>query len=288
MLFSLWTQRNCPHFSAYGPISISTTIIVLSYQPILRNEEREIYVYFSLLPFMSFPQIHKYISQSTGSAAWPVSARWQAGMQTTEEKEAGNLWRFHRWRTGRRKCVCSFGHHPMVMQWWGAGAGVRWAHAATWQTNHVLQFWDISSPVNADYAKQEATLPGPPRFNFTLTIKVSAQRMFYDHTESEKMRDTTEGWGGGGEGSDGGKNRRERGGEESLRSKHIHLSITRLNSLSTCFYTALLGPDVHVWVKTGGGEKCTCEMSERIKHPSKRSHWTAHQFLVAAAAKQEK
>lgn len=55
-----------------------------------------------------------------------------------------------------------------------------------------LQYWDISSPVNADYAKQDATLPQTPRFNFTLTIKVSVRRVFYDHTESEKMRDTTE------------------------------------------------------------------------------------------------
>lgn len=59
-----------------------------------------------------------------------------------------------------------------------------------------LQYRDISSPVNADYAKQDATLPGTLRFNFTLTIKVSARRVFYDHTELEKMRDTTErlGW----------------------------------------------------------------------------------------------
>lgn len=55
-----------------------------------------------------------------------------------------------------------------------------------------LQYRDISSPVNADYAKQDATLPGTPRFNFTLTIKVSVRRVFYGHTESEKMRDTTE------------------------------------------------------------------------------------------------
>lgn len=54
------------------------------------------------------------------------------------------------------------------------------------------QYWDISSPVNADYAKQDATLPGTPRFHFTLTIKVSARRVFYDHAESEKMRDTVE------------------------------------------------------------------------------------------------
>lgn len=70
------------------------------------------------------------------------------------------------------------------------------------------QYWDISSPVNADYAKQGATLPGTPRFNFTLTIKVSARRVFYDHAESEKMRHYGEvrwvgrGWGG----DKGGKN----------------------------------------------------------------------------------
>lgn len=51
-----------------------------------------------------------------------------------------------------------------------------------------LQYQDISSPVNADYAKQDATLPGTPCFNFTLTIKVSARRVFYGHTKSEKMR----------------------------------------------------------------------------------------------------
>lgn len=55
-----------------------------------------------------------------------------------------------------------------------------------------LQYRDISSPLNADYVKEDATHPGTPRFNFTLTIKVSVRRVFYDHAESEEMRDTTE------------------------------------------------------------------------------------------------
>lgn len=53
-----------------------------------------------------------------------------------------------------------------------------------------LQSWDIASPVNADYAKQVATLPGTPHFSFTLTINVSVRRMFYDHTKLEKMKDS--------------------------------------------------------------------------------------------------
>lgn len=43
-------------------------------------------------------------------------------------------------------------------------------------------------PVNVDYAKLNTTVPGKPCFNFTLTIKVSTQTVFYDHFKSEKMR----------------------------------------------------------------------------------------------------
>lgn len=56
----------------------------------------------------------------------------------------------------------------------------------------LRQYWDIRSHVNADYVKEDVSHPGTPRFNFTLTIKVSVRRVFYDHTKSEKMRDTTE------------------------------------------------------------------------------------------------
>lgn len=55
-----------------------------------------------------------------------------------------------------------------------------------------LQHQDISSSVNADYVKQDTTLPGIPRFSFTLTIKASVPKVFYDHTKSEKMRHYSE------------------------------------------------------------------------------------------------
>lgn len=45
-----------------------------------------------------------------------------------------------------------------------------------------LQYWGISSLINADYAKQSAALIGTPWFNFTLTIKVSCvQGVLWPH-----------------------------------------------------------------------------------------------------------
>lgn len=52
--------------------------------------------------------------------------------------------------------------------------------------------WDIISPVNADYVKEDATYPGTSRFNFTLTIKVSAWRVYFMTTPNQKRWDTTE------------------------------------------------------------------------------------------------
>lgn len=53
-----------------------------------------------------------------------------------------------------------------------------------------LQYQDIISPVSADYVKEEAIHPGTLHLSLTLTIKVYLQRVFHDHTKSEKKWET--------------------------------------------------------------------------------------------------
>lgn len=95
-----------------------------------------------------------------------------------------------------------------------------------------LQYRDISSPVNADYAKQDATLSGTPRFQFHLDYQsVCAKGVLWPHRIGKDERHYRDEEGRErGKGDEGGKNTRkeeenQKDREERRRQNVGYLSI---------------------------------------------------------------